>query len=90
MGLFSVLDVILEEPMVEALKKVTVSEGVRDALVGHTGALAPVLELIVQYELANWQEVSRLLLMDRVEVDTVSTAYQEALKWYRTLMAKEK
>ena len=34
MGLFSVLDVILEEPMVEALKKVTVSEGVRDALVG--------------------------------------------------------
>ena len=43
--------------MEEALKKVTVSEGVRDALVGHTGALAPVLELIVQYELANSQKL---------------------------------
>lgn len=89
MGLFSVLDVILDKPMEEALKMVTVSDNVRAALIGSSGMLAPVLELMVQYETASWQEVSRLLLLAGLDVKTVSEAYQKALGWYRDLMTNE-
>ena len=90
MGLFSVLDVILEEPMEEALEMVTVAGDIRDALIHKRGALVPVLELIVNYESANWQEVSRQMLLAQMDVRMVNEAYRAALGWYRELMAAEK
>jgi EAL and modified HD-GYP domain-containing signal transduction protein len=86
MGLFSVLDVILEKTMEEALQMVMVTGEVREALLYRTGVLAPVLDLVKQYESANWPEVSRQLLLQKLDADTVSQAYETALKWYRDLM----
>ena len=85
MGLFSVLDVILEKPMEEALKMVMVAGEVREALVSGTGILAPVLDMVRQYEAANWPEVCRQLLLAKMEVGPVSDAYMKSLLWYREL-----
>lgn len=85
MGLFSVLDVILEKTMVEALEMVKVAGDIREALINGSGKLSPVLELIQQYENANWQEVSRLLLLAKMDVKPVSEAYMNSLRWYRDL-----
>ena len=85
MGLFSVLDVILEKPMVEALKVVHVAGEISNALIYHIGVLAPVYDFMLQYETANWAEVSRLMLLKNIDMDTVYEAYTSALKWYRTV-----
>ena len=90
MGLFSVLDVILEKPMGEALDMVMTAGEVKDALLSGSGRLAPVMNLIRQYESANWPEVSRLLLLDRMEVEPVNKAYMDSLRWYRDLMYEKK
>lgn len=89
MGLFSVLDVILEKPMEEALEIVKVSKDIRAALVSGEGRLAPVLDFTYQYENANWQEVSRQMVLQKIEMEPVYDAYIEALKWYRELTAGE-
>lgn len=86
MGLFSVLDVILEKPMEEALKMITVDKEIEDALLCHKGKLAPVLEFMVHYETANWPEVSRLMILEKLDEDIVSEAYMDSLVWYRNLM----
>ncbi len=86
MGLFSVLDVILEKPMEEALQMVQVSKDISKALVQSEGALAPVLQFMVQYEGANWPEVSRQMLLSDLDTDVVSNAYMDSLSWYRDLM----
>ena len=83
MGLFSVLDLILDLPMADALDKVNVSKDIFTALVHHEGPLAPVMELIVQYENANWQEVSRLMMVKEQDTDEVYRAYINAVRWYR-------
>lgn len=89
MGLFSVLDVILERPISEALEVVWVSKEVREALVERKGKFAPVIEFIVQYESANWQEVSRLMLLQDIKVNKIYAAYLDALKWYSDLVSGE-
>lgn len=89
MGLFSVLDIILEKPIEEALKMVTVAKEIEAALVRHEGELAPVLDLLVNYETANWQEVSRLMVLSEIDIGPVNEAYLNALKWYRDLMFGE-
>lgn len=83
MGLFSVLDVILDMPMKEALETIKVSKNISDALVYHKGIFAFPLEFILQYENANWQEVSRLMIVHNIEMQPVYDAYLNALRWYR-------
>lgn len=83
MGLFSVLDVILDIPMKDALETIKVSKNISDALVYHKGIFAFPLEFILQYENANWQEVSRLMIVHNIEMQPVYDAYLNALRWYR-------
>jgi EAL and modified HD-GYP domain-containing signal transduction protein len=86
MGLFSVLDIILDKPMEEALKSVSISKPISDALCHHTGSYATVLEFIEAYEDASWQEVSSRMILGDMDMDKVYGAYLEALQWYRDLI----
>lgn len=86
LGLFSVLDVVLEKTMEEALEMVTVSENIRDALTKGEGPYAAVYEFMRHYEVANWQEVSRTLLLTGISMDSVHDSYLNALRWYKQLI----
>jgi EAL and modified HD-GYP domain-containing signal transduction protein len=85
-GLFSVLDVILERPMAEALDMVKVPQNVSDALIHRSGELASVYEFVLHYEMANWSEVSRIMLLKNISIDRTYQAYLGALKWYREVV----
>ena len=87
MGIFSVLDLILEKPMEEALKLVKVSREISDALISQKGAFRPILEFALAYELADWQEVSRLMILENIDMDPVYEAYVQSLGWYRDLFS---
>ena len=86
MGLFSALDIMLGKTMEEALQMVQVSKNVREALLEDKGDFAKVLEFIRRYEDADWTEVSRLLVLDNIDMDNVYAAYLGALRWYRDLI----
>lgn len=90
MGLFSVLDVILEKSMEEALDMIKVSKEIRDALVSDKGPLAKVIDFMIPYENANWTEVSRQMIIHNIEVDDVANAYMDSLTWYRDLTSDGK
>lgn len=85
MGLFSVLDVIMETTMEEALKMVHVTGDVSKALINDEGKLAPVLDLMRHYETANWPEASRQLLLANIDAKQINDAYRMALGWYKKL-----
>ena len=87
MGLFSILDIMLDKPMEEALKSVQVSKNIEDALIHNKGELAPILNFVKEYEDASWHEVSRLLVLKEIEIEPVYQAYVEALRWYRDLLS---
>ncbi len=86
-GLFSILDIILDCSMEEALSMVRVSGKIRAALLEHTGSLAEVFHFIVKYESAEWQEVSRQLVLKNIEIPDVSHAWVSSLQWYAKLIA---
>lgn len=85
MGLFSVLDVILDKPMADALSMVHVSKQIRDVLIDKKGPLVKVYDFILQYESANWQEVSRQMILENIEMTVLYDAYIQTLVWYRKL-----
>ncbi len=85
MGLFSIIDLILEKPMDEALDMMNVSKNIRAALVDRGGSYFKVLSFIEAYEAGNWQEVSRIMVIDNIAMDDVYQAYIGTLEWYRDL-----
>ncbi|HKM22713.1 MAG TPA: HDOD domain-containing protein [Lachnospiraceae bacterium] len=82
-GLFSVLDLILNLPMEEALDKIRVSKEISEALVHQKGELAAVLDFMLHYEAADWQEVSRQMIIMSISMDAVYAAYIESVRWYK-------
>ena len=87
MGLFSVLDLIMEQSMEEALKVIQVSKEIEDVLIKKEGILAPLYGFMINYENANWQEISRVMVVENIPMDDVSNAYIGALEWYRDLFS---
>lgn len=85
MGLFSVLDVILDTPMENALKLVKVSKNINEALLNGKGEFAELLNFIIKYEEADWFSVSRMMMLLNIDTDTVYQAYIDALTWYRDM-----
>ena len=84
MGLFSVLDIILDKPIDEALEMIQVSKDIKAALINREGKLAPVLEYILAYETADWSEVSRIMVLRNIDTNKVYQAYLDTLSWYRS------
>ncbi len=85
-GLFSLLDVILEKPMNEAINEVAVDEPVRQALVEKGGSLYEVLSLIFAYERANWDSVAIQIVRREIDIESITGAYIDALMWYKRIL----
>lgn len=88
MGLFSVLDIILDRPMSEALQNINVSQAIQDALISDEGDLAPVLDFIRNYESADWTEVFRIMILKNIQNPQIYAAFKDSLEWYQKLIAE--
>ena len=44
----------------------------------------------MQYEAANWSEISRQMILQHIDDEVVSKAYMDSLVWYRDLMSESK
>jgi EAL and modified HD-GYP domain-containing signal transduction protein len=89
MGLFSVLDAILDRPIEEALDMVHVSEDIRAALVDKTGKYSVIFQFILEYEAANWNVVSRLLILHDLDTEAIYRSYVNAMIWYNDIIGNE-
>ncbi|MDR0424011.1 MAG: HDOD domain-containing protein [Clostridiales Family XIII bacterium] len=89
MGLFSVLDAILDMPLEEALKLVRVSDEIYSALSDCSGAYAEIYRFMLNYEAANWNSVSRVLIIRDLKASDIYGAYVNALVWYNNLIGAE-
>lgn len=59
-GLFSLLDVILELPMDDLIKQISIPQNVTAALCEHKGELFDILTLSLCYEKLNWEETAKM------------------------------
>jgi EAL and modified HD-GYP domain-containing signal transduction protein len=89
MGLFSVLDIILEMPIAQALDLVKVPDAVHEALVAGTGKYINVLDFIKAYEGADWQEVSRIVILHEIDEEMLYKAFVDAAMWYGKLIGRD-
>lgn len=88
MGLFSMLDIMLEKPLSEALDMVLVSNEIKKSLLTADGKYSFVMDIIKYYENADWSELSREMLLRSISDKQVSQKYLEAVTWYSEMFGE--
>ncbi|QOC22186.1 HDOD domain-containing protein [Wenzhouxiangella sp. AB-CW3] len=76
-GLFSVLDALMDQPMIELLDNLILSTPIKLALLEHSGEQGQLLESVLAYERMDPERLAQ----SGLEPQTISSAYIEAVKW---------
>ena len=79
LGLFSLLDALLDQSMEDILALLPLDDTIKDTLLGKKTPLYPYLKLIEKQERGDWNGVLNLLKELKVPLDVVSAVYANAL-----------
>jgi EAL and modified HD-GYP domain-containing signal transduction protein len=85
MGLLSVMDAILDQPLDSVLADLPVRSEIKEALLARTGLYWELLEIAIAHERADWEKVSVLVSEARMKEEQVSVLYVSAVDWSTAL-----
>jgi c-di-GMP-related signal transduction protein len=81
MGLFSLIDAMLDNNMEDIMQSLPLSKNIKQALLEEKGDLADYLKLVSSYESANWETFSSIISKVNVDEKKLPEFYQEAVSW---------
>jgi len=84
-GMFSLLDAILETPMDKVLERLSLPTAVSDALLTRQGMYGPFLELAEACEQGDAEKIEDLAMSLQLEPKKINSAHLDALSWAETL-----
>jgi c-di-GMP phosphodiesterase len=83
-GMFSLLDAFMEQPLELIVNSLPLSEEVRSALLKHRGDQGQLLAAVIQYEKGDWDVIDKKFL----HKGKMFQAYRDALSWCANVAAE--
>lgn len=80
MGMFSTLDYIVDAPMEEILEEIPLHEEIKEAILHRTGPCGALLDLVLFYEKADWQNISKLAQKLGMPTDSIAQSYFDCVE----------
>jgi EAL and modified HD-GYP domain-containing signal transduction protein len=87
MGLFSLMDSILQMPMVSVMDKISIDKAIKHVILGEHSHLRTIYRLMLAQESGEWPAVIGLCKLLHLSTDECSEAYWKALQWAREITA---
>ena len=81
LGLFSLIDAILEIPMQTLLADLPLSSELKQTLLGHKTGFSDYLRMTQAYEAADWDEIQAVCARLRVDISELPEIYLDALAY---------
>lgn len=81
MGMFSLIDGIMDRPIEEVLEKIPIESDIKAALLGEEGPLRNVYQLIVAYEKGEWEAIPALHEKLHLGEEGIAEFYLQAVDW---------
>lgn len=87
MGMFSLIDALLDMPLKDALEKLPVSDGIREALLGGANPQGLIHRSIIAYERADWDTFLRSAGSAHLDEQLYPPLFAESVKWANGALA---
>ncbi len=88
LGLLSVTDAILDQPLDEILEDLPVRKDIKEALLEQAVPYRNVLELVIALERGDWDRISDLAVLLKVREERISELYLSAVEWSNALRSQ--
>lgn len=88
-GLFSVLDALVDQPLAELLEELPLSNEIKDALLQMPTPLGRVYSLVRAYEMADWETVGVFAEQLKLPQTQLTVFYERSVRWADHLFSKE-
>lgn len=85
MGMFSLIDAILDQPLNQVLNDLPLSMEIKEALLGEKNPYSRVYDLILNYEKGNWEQVATDALLLNLKENQLVYFYLDSLKYADTV-----
>jgi EAL and modified HD-GYP domain-containing signal transduction protein len=80
-GLFSLLDAMVDTEMTELMAKLPISQQIKDVILLRQGQQAQYLNLCEYFEQAKWQEANDLCFQLEIDCENAADIFQQAQIW---------
>ncbi|MEA2108814.1 MAG: HDOD domain-containing protein [Pseudomonadota bacterium] len=84
-GMFSLIDAIIDQPMDKVMEKLPLSESLVTALVHKKGLLAGFLMLSIAYEQGKWASIAKIAKRLGIDEAAIPRLYSEACQWSNSI-----
>jgi EAL and modified HD-GYP domain-containing signal transduction protein len=85
LGMCSMLDTIVDQPMEKAIGGLQFTPGVRDALLGGSNAMRTILDAVIAHEEGDWDLAAQAIGRLGLPATLLPAAYADALRWARDI-----
>jgi EAL and modified HD-GYP domain-containing signal transduction protein len=89
LGMFSLIDAILDQPMTKVMKELPLSEEIKMALIERKGRLVGYLFLAETYEKGQWPQMTKICNVMNIPEDKLPELYLQACEWSNTFSNSE-
>jgi c-di-GMP-related signal transduction protein len=86
LGMFSLLDAMLDRPIDELVNELALPGEIRTALTDETAELRPFIELLIGFERGHWEAIAQAVQALGLQSDAVYQCYRDALVWSHEIM----
>jgi len=87
MGMLSMMDTILEIPMVRVLDAIAIDRETKSVLLGGASRLRPFYQLMLAQESGEWAAMNELTTQLHLDESVVADCYWQAMQWARDVSA---
>ncbi|MBW2053690.1 MAG: HDOD domain-containing protein [Deltaproteobacteria bacterium] len=81
LGVFSMVDAIMDRSAGEIVEEISLAEDVKDALLGEENRLRKIFNLVVAYEKGEWETVADLSAGFKIDEDVSPGLYLNSIAW---------
>lgn len=81
MGLFSLIDAILDQPMALLIDKLPFPDEIKSALLGEKNTLYYILQTVKAYETGSWWALEQAVVLINLDSAFLPKLYKQSVKW---------
>ena len=87
MGLFSMIDVLMNRKLEDLLDELPIAQEIKDGLLGKGGIYTDIIDLITAYEKGKWEKINNCCKKRCLKDDDISESYLQAIEWSNNISA---
>lgn len=85
MGMFSMIDAMLDRPLDEIMTELPISQKIKDALLGIENNYKDIFDLILSFERANWEKLVQHIEAMGLTEREIAPLYFDSLRWVKQI-----